>query len=626
MERAQTWLVRLFPAIFLFFSGCNPLGDTPTAASRFMAPAPIPVPGSFTITSVAAGNGEVTLSWTAASGAVSYTVSYGTTAGSYTTTASTQATSPYTVTGLSNDSSYYFMVTAVNTYGSTNATGGGTGSAPPGAMAVTAAIPADGAAYLFWGASSGSTSFSLAYGTTSGNYPNTVTTDAASPYIVTGLTNGTTYYFSVTAWDGSGGSNTAAEVAVTPGAWTKQMGVTSASTEAQAVATDASGNTLVAGYTSGALDGNTRTGIQDLFLTKYDRSGAKYFTQQLGVNNKLTQALGVTADSSGNIYVAGYTTGALDGQTFTGNDDAFVTQYDATGAKKFTRLIGVSSKSVYANQVVTDPSGNVYLAGDTSGALPGNTQMGTKDFFIAKYDSSGNPGFIAQLGVTGTNTVANGIASDSSGNLYVTGTTTGGLDGNTLTGTQDVFLTKYDSSGNRLFTKQLGVASHSTTANAVATDPFGYVYISGFTNGGLDGNTLTGTNDFFVTKYDSSGTKIITHQLGVASKDTYSFGVSTDANGNLYVGGYTTGGLDGNTLTADQGLFLTKYNEVGQKLFTKELGPASSAKVWGTGGIATDPFGFIYIAGYTNGNMDGNTLTGTQDFVVVKYDGSGDKN
>ncbi|MBI3534038.1 MAG: SBBP repeat-containing protein, partial [Deltaproteobacteria bacterium] len=55
-------------------------------------------------------------------------------------------------------------------------------------------------------------------------------------------------------------------------------------------------------------------------------------------------------------------------------------------------------------------------------------------------------------------------------------------------------------------TKQLGVAAKSTDGRGAA-DPSGNVYVAGYTSGGLDDNVLTGTTDFFVTKYDSSGTK-----------------------------------------------------------------------------------------------------------------------
>jgi hypothetical protein len=89
----------------------------------------------------------------------------------------------------------------------------------------------------------------------------------------------------------------------------------------------------------------------------------------------------------------------------------------------------------------------------------------------------------------------------------VAGETRGGLDGNTLTGNRDFFVTKYDNSGVKQYTKQLGVATKTIQGNGVATDASGNVFVAGDAYGGLDGNTLTGTQDFFVTKYNSSGVK-----------------------------------------------------------------------------------------------------------------------
>lgn len=113
---------------------------------------------------------------------------------------------------------------------------------------------------------------------------------------------------------------------------------------------------------------------------------------------------------------------------------------------------------------------------------------------------------IKQLGVSGQNTVANSVATDASGNVYVAGVTDGGLDGNTLTGTADFFITKYDNSGVKQYTKQLGVSGADTIAYSVATDTSGNAYVAGWTAGGLDGNVQTGTQDFFVAKYNGSGT------------------------------------------------------------------------------------------------------------------------
>ena len=88
--------------------------------------------------------------------------------------------------------------------------------------------------------------------------------------------------------------------------------------------------------------------------------------------------------------------------------------------------------------------------------------------------------------------------------------------------------------------------------------------MTGYTGGGLDGNTSSGESDIFLVKYDSSGTKQWTKQLGTSSGDN-GLGVTTDSSGNIYVTGGTEGGLDGNTNSGGWDIFLVKYNSSGTK-------------------------------------------------------------
>jgi hypothetical protein len=288
-------------------------------------------------------------------------------------------------------------------------------------------------------------------------------------------------------------------------------------------------------------------------------------TKQLGATGVDTWGNSTATDTSGNVYVAGNTYGGLDGNALTGTSDFFVTKYDSSGVKQYTQQLGVAGVDTLGLSVATDAGGNVYVAGYTTGGLDGNMLTGTSDFFVTKYNSSGVKQYTRQLGVAGADTWGNWVTTDAGGNVYVAGYTTGGLDGNALTGTTDFFVTKYNSSGVKLYTRQLGVAGADTWGYSVATDASGNVYVAGYTTGGLDGNTLTGTSDFFVTKYNSSGVKQYTRQLGVAGVDTYGFSVATDASGNVYVAGTTYGRLDGNTQTGTTNFFVTKYNSGGVK-------------------------------------------------------------
>jgi uncharacterized delta-60 repeat protein len=403
---------------------------------------------------------------------------------------------------------------------------------------------------------------------------------------------------------------------------TKQLGVAGQDTAGRSVATDANGNVYVAGYTFGGLDGNTLTGTYNFFVTKYNSSGVKQYTRQLGAGQN-TQGRSVATDANGNVYVAGWTTGGLDGNTRTGDLDFFVTKYDSSGVKQYTKQLGVAGQDTAGRSVATDANGNVYVAGYTFGGLDGNTLTGTQDFFVTKYDGSGVKQYTRQLGVAGKDTQSLSVATDANGNVYVSGYTWGDLDGNTLTGTYDQFVTKYDSSGVKQYTRQLGVSGASASGWSVAIDANGNVYVAGSTTGSHDGNTLAGTYDFLVTKYNSNGVKQYTRQLGITEKNTAGRSVATDANGNVYVAGDTFGGLDGNTLTGIKDFFVTKYNSSGVKQYTRQLGVTGlTTNGWS---VATDADGNVYVAGQTDGGLDGNTLTGTKDFFVTKYNSSGVK-
>ena len=167
----------------------------------------------------------------------------------------------------------------------------------------------------------------------------------------------------------------------------------------------------------------------------------------------------------------------------------------------FTFSTSLANTTNYVVTVRTQPSGLTCSVSSGSGTI---ASANVTNVVVACVTS----GFgTKQLGVAGTITFGLSVATDASGNVYVAGHTYGGLDGNTLTGTIESFVTKYDSIGVKQYTRQLGVAGQSTYGRSVATDANGNVYVAGYTNGGLDGNTQTGTQDFFVTKYDSSGVK-----------------------------------------------------------------------------------------------------------------------
>ena len=119
--------------------------------------------------------------------------------------------------------------------------------------------------------------------------------------------------------------------------------------------------------------------------------------------------------------------------------------FGQSNTKQWTKQLGTSSDDK-GRGVTTDPSGNIYVTGETRGNLDGNTNSGSFDIFLIKYNSSGTKQWTKQLGTSSVDK-GRGVTTDSSGNIYVTGDTEGDLDGNTNSGSVDIFLVKYNSDG-----------------------------------------------------------------------------------------------------------------------------------------------------------------------------------
>jgi hypothetical protein len=175
----------------------------------------------------AAGSTQVSLSWTASSGAASYNVYRGTSAGGESTTpvATGITGTTYTNTGLTNGTAYYYKVAAVNSSGtsgysneaSATPSAGGSAPAAPTGLGATAG---NTQVSLSWTASSGAASYNVYRGTSAGGESTTpvVTGITGTTYTNTGLTNGTAYYYKVAAVNSAGTSGYSNEASATPSA------------------------------------------------------------------------------------------------------------------------------------------------------------------------------------------------------------------------------------------------------------------------------------------------------------------------------------------------------------------------------------------------------------------------
>jgi len=373
--------------------------------------------------------------------------------------------------------------------------------------------------------------------------------------------------------------------------WTKQLG-TGADDSASGVAVDSSNNVYVTGHTKGALDGNTSSGGYDIFLVKYNSSGSKQWTKQFGTSS-VDYARGVAVDSSGNVYVTGeFASGP--------RSNIFLVKYNSSGIKQWTQQLGANGPDS-GRGVTVDSLDNIYITGSTKGGLDGNTNSGSYDIFLVKYNSSGSIQWSTLYGNADVDQ-GHGVVTDSSNNIYITGQLTNSLG-----------LIKYDSSGIRQWTIDYRQAGYYGRGVAVDSSDNIYLTGSGFTN----------AEDYILAKYNSSGSQQWFRRLTMPDSVEVGRGVAVDSSNNVYVTGYTNGALDGNTSSGSYDIFLVKYNSSGSIQWTKQFG--TSSVDYGLG-VTVDSSDNIYVIGFTSGGLDGNTNSGNSDDIfLVKYNSSGNR-
>lgn len=290
--------------------------------------------------------------------------------------------------------------------------------------------------------------------------------------------------------------------------WAKRIGGSSISSDAfsYSIAVDDSGNVYTTGNFMIEVDFDPGPGIHnlycsafsDMYILKLNRAGDFVWVNQLpdgdsGGGNS------VVASSSGSIYASGFFSGTIDcdpgpGTYFLtsagGGIEFFVAKFYSTGKINWAKKIGIGRDF----SIALDDSENVYSTGFYSGIVDFDPGIDTfnlnhtngADIFILKLDSAGDFDWAKAIGGPGPETGIS-IATDAFGNIYFTGAFQDTADFNpgansfklASKGLYDIFLCKYDRSGNFKWAKSAGGAANDV-GNAVAVDPTGHAYITGY--------------------------------------------------------------------------------------------------------------------------------------------------
>jgi hypothetical protein len=257
-----------------------------------------------------------------------------------------------------------------------------------------------------------------------------------------------------------------------------------------------------------------------------------------------------------------------------------------------------------SNSVVVDHAGDVYISGYAGGNPDGSSYNG-RDVFLSKVNSVGELLWTRQFGSPSVDDAAIGMTVDGTGNIYLTGYTDGGL-GETGLGARDAFLAKYNGDGALLWKQLLG-SDMPDESYAVAADSIGNVYVTSQTSipiGGIQRRPQPS-----VSKFDSEGNLLWQQQQLDVSRFGSSYltpqSIVVDELDNVFLSGYRP----------DQGnIFVSRLDTQGNVHWTESFALNSISSV------AADGLGNVYFSA-TDIDGRGQTLFAA---TIMKLDGNGE--
>jgi len=391
------------------------------------------------------------------------------------------------------------------------------------------------------------------------------------------------------------------------------------------------------------------------------------FTTYIGDANPY-QVAGIATDSAGNTYVAG--SRIIESAQDSADNDVFVTKLDTAGNIVFTTTFGGKGNDT-GNAIAVDPSGNIWVGGMTTSfdfPLHGALQTAPSSFspgtgFLVKLAPDGSVVYSSYFGGLLGNSSVNGVVTDKSGNVYVTGTTSstdfpttlglppGTINAFSISSVSGAFITKLDPTGLNVaysvviagsvldYCESSGgscnLGQHITSGVGIALDAAGEALIAGLTN--TSNLPITaggeGESEGFAAKINASGSELVyLKYLGHNMSETIAMAVAADAAGDAYL----TGSTNDPEFPITPGAYQTILRASSFNAFVLKLGPTGST-LWATylGGsgpdtgnsISLDIAGDVLLTG-SNGPGFPNTLlksgtTGPGDFLAeLNSDGS----
>jgi len=353
----------------------------------------------------------------------------------------------------------------------------------------------------------------------------------------------------------------------------------------RAIAVDLMGNIYVTGESYGAA------GNIDYLTVKINSLGDTLWTRSYnGTGNGMDTATDIGVDLVGNVFVTGRSMGA------TTDWDYVTIKYNTLGVLEwistYNGFAGVSQGQDLPRSICVDGLGNSYVTGNST-VWTGNLD----DILTVKYNSSGVEEWVNRYnGPLSVGDQAYSIKVDNLGNVYVAGS----VDANSSSGTRDFCTIKYNSAGVEQWVGRYdGPDSKVDEARALSIDPFGNVFVTGYSE-----STSNGV-DYATVKYNSLGVLQWASRFTYPSSSETAADIVADSSGNCYVTGTSKNNFNW------YGCLTIKYNPLGDTLWVKNERPTN----FETGSvIVIDNSKNVYISGLSY-----------SDLYTIKYDSLGTK-
>ncbi len=417
--------------------------------------------------------------------------------------------------------------------------------------------------------------------------------------------------------------------------WANNIGGTQGET-AYALATDASGNVIIAGYFNGTADFDpsgasselTSAGLTDIYVAKYTSTGTLLWVKQFG-GNDFDVAKAVAVDASGNVYVGGDFWGTADFDptvsinniTSNGQNDYFLVKLNSSGDVQWVETDGgINNEQVTA--ITVNSTNEVIVSVYALGGMQ-----------IMNYTSGGGQQWVKEV----FGAVGYGVATDNANNIFVGGQFSNtsdfnpgaGIENLTSVGWEDAFILKLDASGIFQWVKQISGTDLDQIQSIAVDQVSGSIYITGifklttdFDPDGINIANLTsaGLNDVFVARYDMFGNYVWATRTGSTGQDE-SWTVSIDPTG-VYVSGYFSGTVDfdpdavnsANLASAgSDDIFVQKLDLNGNYLWAINMGGTTSDKSYASALNSSNEQ--LYVTGFFTGTADFDPSAGVQNIT-----------